>query len=59
MICSRAKHIIQYLKRLDMDITLRPYDAATQTLIAVMYLAELVDGKTYNNIKVMKSTLEG
>ena len=24
-----------------------------------MYLTELADGKTYNNIKVMKATLEG
>jgi len=38
---------------------LKPYNAEIQTLHVVIYLAELADGKTYNNIKVMKSTLEG
>lgn len=42
-----------------MDITLSSYDDATQTLIAVMYLADLADGNTYKNTKVMKTTLEG
>ena len=44
---------------MDMNITLRPYDAPAQMLTAVMYLAELADGKMYKNIKVMKTTLEG
>ena len=44
---------------MDMDITLKPYDAATQKLTAVMYLTELADDKTYNIIKVMKATVEG
>jgi len=42
-----------------MDITLRSYDESTQTLIAIMYLAELADGQTCKNVKVMQTTLEG
>ena len=42
-----------------MDITMKPYDAETQTLTVIMYLTELADGKMYKNVKVMKSTLEG
>ena len=42
-----------------MDATLRAYDAATQTLIVMMYLAALADGNTHKNAKVMKTTLKG
>ena len=42
-----------------MDVTLRSYDADTQILIAMMYLAALADGNTHKNAKVIKTTLEG
>ena len=42
-----------------MDVTLRAYNAATQTLISVTYLAALANGNTRNNKKVTKTTLEG
>jgi len=44
---------------MDMDITMRSYSEVSQTLTAVVYLAELAEGQTCKNVKVMKTTLEG
>ena len=38
---------------------MRSYSEASQTLTAVVYLAELAEGQTCKNVKVMKTTLEG
>ena len=44
---------------MDLDVTLRAYTLATQTLIALHYLIDLADGMTIKDMKVRKTTLEG
>ena len=59
MFCSRQQHFFQFLQRLELDVSLKSFDLATQTLIAIVYLCWLADGNTIKDMQVRKTSLQG
>ena len=56
--CSRTKHFVRFLRRLELDESLE-YNAGTQTTIAIVYASLLSSGATIKGLVTRKSSLCG
>ena len=56
---SRQQHFVQFLKQLEVDVTLISVNPCSQTLIAIIHLSVLSKDFTCKDISVRKSTLQG